>query len=214
MANVTTLCCRDDADTTIIRECLQHSLLGTVEVRAEDADILIMLVHHYDQEKPHIIIVTTLTGSVQSLTYEQRKYLHFCHSFTGCDTVSSFHWFSKEKLYARLFSGNLGPLIDVFYNANSSNDNIWEAGVEIIQFIYKSRGTPLSTLRVSKYNKQSKIGVINPEHLPQTDDAARKHSLRAYLQLQDWIVLQKIQKSMVGTKLLVVNMSPFLQLIQ
>ena len=202
MANVTTLCCRDDADTTIIRECLQHSLLGTVEVRAEDADILIMLVHHYDQEKHHIIIVTTLTGSycvkeiVQSLTYEQRKYLLFCHSFTGCDTVSSFHWFSKEKLYAKLFSGNLGPLIDVFYNASSSNDNISEAGVEIIQFIYKSRGTPLSTLRVSKYNKQSKIGVIKPENLPPTDDAARQHSLRAYLQLQDWIVLQsKVSRS-------------------
>ena len=63
--------------TTIIRECLQHSLLGTVEVRVEEPDILIMLVHYYDQEKHHIIIVTTLTGSVQSLTYEQRKYLLF-----------------------------------------------------------------------------------------------------------------------------------------
>ena len=54
IANAITVCCRDDADTAIVR-CLQHSLIGTVEVRAEDADILIMLVHHYDQEKHHFI---------------------------------------------------------------------------------------------------------------------------------------------------------------
>ena len=139
-----------------------------MEVRAEDADVLIMLVHHYEQEKHHIIIFTTLTGSycvkeiVQSLTYEKRKYLLFCHSFTGCDTKSSFYGFSKEKLYARLCSGNLGPLIGVFYEATSSNDNISEAGIEIIQFLYNSRGTPLSTLRVNRYSKQSKTGVIKP----------------------------------------------------
>ena len=59
IANVITVCCGDDADTAIVRECLQHSLLCTVKVRAEDADILIMLVHHYDQEKHHFITVTT-----------------------------------------------------------------------------------------------------------------------------------------------------------
>ena len=44
IANVITVCCRDDADTAIVRECLQHSLLDTVEVRAEDADILMMFI--------------------------------------------------------------------------------------------------------------------------------------------------------------------------
>ena len=191
-ANVTTVCCRDDADTIIIRECLHHSLLDTVEVRVEDADILIMLVHHYDQEKHHNIIVTTSAGSycikeiVQSLTYEQKKYLLFCHSFTGCDTVSSFRGFSKEKLYARLCSGNLSPLIDVFYDANSSKDNISEAGVEIIQFIYKSWGTQLSSLRVNKYNKQSRIGVIKPENLPQL------------MLLQDNILFERISNFKTG----------------
>ena len=159
-----------------------------------------MLVHHYDQEKHHFITVTTSNGSycikeiVQSLTYEQRQYLLFCHAFTGCDTVSSFHGFSKEKLYERLCSGNLRPLIDVFYNDRSSKVQILEAGIEIIQFIYKSQVTPLSMLRVNKYNKQSKAGVLKPENLPPIDGAARQHSLRAYLQLQDWLVLQSMSR--------------------
>ena len=49
-ANIRTVLCRDDADTTIISECLQQSQHGNVEVRAEDADILIMLVHHYEMK--------------------------------------------------------------------------------------------------------------------------------------------------------------------
>ena len=53
---------KDDVDTIIVSECLQQSLLGNVEVRAEDADILIMLVHHYDLRR-HLITVTTSNGS-------------------------------------------------------------------------------------------------------------------------------------------------------
>ena len=39
--------CRDDADKDVVKQCLEHSLKRTVEVRAEDADILIMLTHRY-----------------------------------------------------------------------------------------------------------------------------------------------------------------------
>ena len=35
-------------------------------------------------------------------------------------------------------------------------------------------------------------GIIKPETLPPTDGAATQHSLRAYLQTQDWILLQSM----------------------
>ena len=41
-------------------------------------------------------------------------------------------------------------------------------------------------------NKQAKAGVIKPEGLPPTDSAAAQHSLRAYLQLQDWLNLKSM----------------------
>ena len=34
--------CRDDADTDVEKQCLEHSLEGAIEVRAEDVNILIM----------------------------------------------------------------------------------------------------------------------------------------------------------------------------
>ena len=58
-----TVCCKDDTDTDVVKQCLEHFLKGTVEVRAEDADILIMLTHHYHWDKHHLITVTISNGS-------------------------------------------------------------------------------------------------------------------------------------------------------
>ena len=45
---ISSICCRDDADTTIVKESLQYSLLGNNGVVTEDADIFIILIHHFD----------------------------------------------------------------------------------------------------------------------------------------------------------------------
>ena len=58
-----TVCCKDDTDTDVVKQCLEHFLKGTVEVRAEDADILTMLTHHYHWDKHHLITVTISNGS-------------------------------------------------------------------------------------------------------------------------------------------------------
>ena len=39
VSSISSICCRDDADTTIVKESLQYSLLGNVDVFAEDASI-------------------------------------------------------------------------------------------------------------------------------------------------------------------------------
>ena len=160
-ARVFTVLYRNDADTDVVKQCLQHSLKGTVEVRAEDADILIMLTHHYHLDKYYLITVTTSNGNYcvkefsLSLTNEQRQYLLFCNSFTGCDAVSSLYGFSKEALFKRLCSKYISALIDVFYNDKATKEHIVNTGIEIVQFIYKSQGIPLPTQRVARYNKQS-----------------------------------------------------------
>ena len=88
-AMILTVHCRDDADTGVVKQSLEHSLKGKVEVRAEDTNILIMLTHHYHLDKHHSITVTTSNGNYcvteisLSLTNKQRQYLLFCHSFTG-----------------------------------------------------------------------------------------------------------------------------------
>ena len=48
VSNISSICCRYDTDTTIVKESLQYSLLGNVGIVAEDADIPIILIHHFD----------------------------------------------------------------------------------------------------------------------------------------------------------------------
>ena len=48
VSNISSICCRDDAGTTIVKESLQYSLLGNIGDVTEDADILIFLIHHFD----------------------------------------------------------------------------------------------------------------------------------------------------------------------
>ena len=192
--------CRDDADTMIVKSALDFSEQGIVHVRAEDSDILIMLVHHYDSGIHHDIHVVTAKGTysikdiASTLTFDEKRFLLLGHAFTGCDTVSSIYGFSKEKLFERLCDSSLFPQMEIFCDGESTKEDLQHAGLEIFQHLYKSPGTPLSTIRVHQFNKQSKAGVIRPESLPPTDSAAIQHSLRAFLQLQDWMVLQSMSR--------------------
>ena len=52
----------------------------------------------------------------------------------------------------------------------------------------------LSIKRLCRYNKQAKGAVIRPTSLPLTNGSAIQHSLRAYLQIQDWILLKSMPK--------------------
>ena len=124
-----TVRCRDDAGTDVEKQCLEHSLKRTVEVRAEDADILIMLIHHYHPDKHHLITVTTSNGNYcvkeisLSLANKQRKYLLFCHSFTGYDTVPFLYGISKEALFKRFCSKDVSALIDIFYDDKATKEH-------------------------------------------------------------------------------------------
>ena len=98
VSNINSIFCRDDADTTIVKESLQYSFLRNVGVVAEDADILIILIHHFDINIHKEIRILTSKGHysvneiVNNLTSDEKLWILFCHSFSGCDTVSSILW--------------------------------------------------------------------------------------------------------------------------
>ena len=52
----------------------------------------------------------------------------------------------------------------------------------------------LSKQRLCRYDKQAKGGVISPAILPPTNGSAIQHSLRVYLQVQDWILLNSMYR--------------------
>ena len=97
--NITTICCRDNVNRAIVKESLQHLLLGTIEIWVENAGILITLNHHYDQEKHGFskekfmkyfaletwvnLLKSFKAGTVHSIKYEV-PVLKYSGLFTNC----------------------------------------------------------------------------------------------------------------------------------
>ena len=88
----------DDADTMVASKALNLSFTEDVEVKAEDTDILCLLIHHFTENHLNEIVMTTRNGShsiskiVNALDANIKRILLFVHSFSGCDTVSRIHY--------------------------------------------------------------------------------------------------------------------------
>ena len=82
--------------------------------------------------------------------------------------------------------------MDVFLDLRATGDAVIRSGIAIFQYIYHAPGTTLGAIRYSMFSRKAAAGIIKPETLPPTDGAATQHSLHAYLQTRDWILLQSM----------------------
>ena len=145
VSNISSICCRDDADTTIVKESLQYSLLGNVGGVAEDADILIILIYDFDINIHKEIRILTPQGHysvneiVNNLTPDEKLWI-VTHLVAVILFVRS-SVVSKEKFYQKICSGQLRKFIDKFYCDTTSIEDIGNAGKLIFQFIYNMPAT-------------------------------------------------------------------------
>ena len=112
------------------------------QVRAEDADVLIMLLHH-NSPTNYPLFFTTSKGSYdvrsiqESMSERLRHYLLFCHGFIGCDTVSAIAGHGKTTLFDKLCTGD----IDKDMDAQASRGVVIRSSTLIFQYIYHAPGT-------------------------------------------------------------------------
>ena len=111
-----TVLCPSDADTTIVKTCLEIEN-KPVTVLADDTDILCLLLHHmyYSSNKSEIYLknMTVQSNKDERVSYnindiitsakkEYLQHLLFCHAFTGCDTTSQIFNFGKKSIFNKL----------------------------------------------------------------------------------------------------------------
>ena len=161
---------------------------------AEDIDVLVMLVHHCSSiTRPLCLSTSKGTYDVrrirEALSERQKRYLLFCHAFTGCDTVSAIGGHGKAALFDKFCAGDIDQHMDTFLNVRSTKDAVIESGIAIFQYIYHAPGTTLGAIRYSMFSRKAAAGLIKPENLPPTEGAAAQHS---YLQTRDWMLLQSM----------------------
>ena len=118
--------------------------------------------------------------------------ISFAHSFSGCDTSSSFHGQEKMKTASLLNKyDHLQNVVSVFNNSKSTHDEVAASGEQFILAFYKAPTTETNLdnhHRFLSFNKS----VSHSNHavllsgLPPTSAAAHPHSYRAYHQIQTW----------------------------
>ena len=171
---------------------MSFNLLFLFQVRAE-----VWCGHHSSSAK-YPLYLTTSNGSYdvkkiqEALSEKQRRYLLFCHAFTGCDTVSAIAGHGKTTLFHMFCAGDIDEHMDIFLDVQDKKDAVIEAGIAIFQYIYHAPCTSLGAIRYDMFSRKAAAGLIKPEALPATKDAAAQHSLRAYLQIQDWMLLKSM----------------------
>lgn len=92
---------------------LQKAKESTVQVFADDTDIVVLLMHHWKSEMFDIVFSSERSGkswsiknSCGDLPSDFSKILPFIHAFSGCDTTSAVFGLGKPSMFKK-FKGKI-----------------------------------------------------------------------------------------------------------
>ncbi|CAG9817157.1 unnamed protein product [Phaedon cochleariae] len=122
-----------------------------------------------------------------------KELILFLHAATGCDTTSAIFDIGKLKPFRRLSQDEALRLrVGVFNSPNATPDDIATAGEMFIMSLYPGKTSDdLGKRRFQMYVKINSRLPANKKfdlaQLPPTSSSSREHSLRVYLQVQEWL---------------------------
>ena len=193
--------CAGDADSEIVRVALSSAKrnTGTTFVVADDTDIAVMLLYHYNEEMDDIHLCQPIAKhtwsirSCQTHIVDIKEHLLFIHAWSGCDTTSSI--FGKGKAFAvkkLRKSLQLRECSRVITSIESTPKEVGNAAITAFKIFYNSSTRlPLEKIRYHIYAELAGNGVIEPEKLPPTEDTAHYHGLRVHHQIMTWSLLEE-----------------------
>ena len=115
----------------------------------------------------------------------------FMHAILGCDATSGIYGIGNRA--ALKFASTSSPFrgyAQVFNDPQASKADLISAGEDAIVSLYKDRpGDKLDLLRLHKFHQKIIFGksVVDSKVLSPTSASATYHSLRVYLQVQQWM---------------------------
>ena len=167
----------------------------------DDTDLLVLLLHHLLPLENKIYFAPepkkNATGRVWDIKQIQSdlgsftcKHLLFLHAFLGCDTTSRIYGIGKGSILKKFKdSVSLQQAAIIFNDPNSTHSQVQDAGEKALVAIYGGKKTEnLNMLRFRKYSEKvaTSLSHCDPKVLPPTAAAAKFHSYRVFLQVNQW----------------------------
>ena len=126
----------------------------------------------------------------QRLGPDMCQHILFLHAVLGCDTTSRLHGIGKGASLKNYQTNNsFREQAIVLHSRSASTHDVTRAGERALVIIYNGRSTDtLDSLRHQRFREKvaSSATHVHPQTLPPTSGAAKYHSMRVYLPVQEW----------------------------
>ena len=132
------------------------------------------------------------TWEIQHAIGGTKNYLMSLHAVTGCDTVSAIYRQGKSKAFKMVQKKSEYGSLDTFMKNGGTHEEVKQAGEDFILQIYgASNYSSLNEYRHVAYKRAIARSSLNSEFslasLPPTSAAAKQHSYRTHLTVQEWM---------------------------
>ncbi|CAH3022720.1 unnamed protein product, partial [Porites evermanni] len=200
---VKTLHAESDADLLIVQTAVDSAANSATTVVGEDTDLLVLLCLHADVKSQPLFFKSEKKQTAKKnhkvwhinrlksvMGPELCLLLPFVHAVSGSDTTSRLYGVGKGAALRKLRSDSAFKEAAYVFTRQSSLEEIVAAGEKALCCLYGGR--PNEGLDVLRYRRFcQKVATSNTtvqvQSLPPTSAAARYHSARVYLQVQQWM---------------------------
>lgn len=115
---------------------IDEAIKSPVEVRAEDTDIMVLLIHHAADHPNFLTTAKETSNDVRKIRKALLEIYRNYLSFSGCDTVSAIYDFSKSNLLTKLCKTDIAErAMDVFMDIRAEKDDIIKAGCDLFKLM-------------------------------------------------------------------------------
>jgi hypothetical protein len=125
------------------------------------------------------------------------KNILFVHAILGCDTTSDLYGLGKASALKLLRSSKqFNSKARVFRYGASTKNEVIAAGEAALLLLYKEKHcSSLDSLPLAHFTRKVVLSktFVDPKALPPTSSAAKFHSMRVYLQVQQWMENNQIK---------------------
>ena len=187
-----------DADLLIVKTAVQAARSHNSVLVGDDTDLLVLvMLYHGEMDANDLFFIPqpkqhsktrrvwNIKKTKSALGLDVCSGILYMHALLGCDTTSRVHGIGKG-VAVKKFQKN-----DLFCDQAKvfNNTAVIASGERSLVCLYNGLPTePLNSLRYTCFCHKVASGntCVQPESLPQTSAAARFHSMRVYLQVQQW----------------------------
>ena len=197
-------CTSEEADQRTIRHAINLADKGYqhIQIRSVDTDVLILSIAHSEtifEKGANTFYVNSGSGkffNIKSISdklgKDVCKALPFFHSFTGCDTVSSFYSHGKCRFFDVWMVQNKvnGELTNLFKTLSEMPSEVTDTHIKklgsFLMKVYDIKAKCDVTIDIFRMNQFCKSTTFNPRNLIISKKGLLQHTKRACLQA-GWI---------------------------